>query len=164
VLKLAGKPRPDAGIIAGQTVKGPPGTYYVEWREDRKRRQRPDSTLWSSSLFAVIFCRKRVDVRAKLRITVATDTAPSYTNSMTGMIASRSALTVRLFDQKQNIRLCQYLYEGWLGAKRRRNRSRQRVIEPIVNRISTVKSASRQQPTDYEKLVSGYELLQPDLS
>jgi integrase/recombinase XerD len=41
VLKIAGKPRPEAVIIDGETVKGTTGTYYVEWREDGKRIQRP---------------------------------------------------------------------------------------------------------------------------
>src|ERR1035441_8391462 len=41
VLKIGGKPRPEAVLIDGETVKGTTGTYYLEWREEGKRIQRP---------------------------------------------------------------------------------------------------------------------------
>src|SRR5271163_818625 len=41
VLKVDGKPRPEAVIIGGETVRGTTGKFYVEWREDGKRIQRP---------------------------------------------------------------------------------------------------------------------------
>jgi integrase len=41
VLKINGKPRPEAVNIGGKTVKGTTGTYYVEWREHGKRVQKP---------------------------------------------------------------------------------------------------------------------------
>jgi integrase/recombinase XerD len=41
VLKVGGKPRPEAVIIGGETVKGTTGKFYVEWREGGKRIQRP---------------------------------------------------------------------------------------------------------------------------
>jgi hypothetical protein len=41
VLKIAGKPRPEAAIVGGETVKGIAEKFYIEWREDGKRIQRP---------------------------------------------------------------------------------------------------------------------------
>ena len=40
VLKVSGKPRSEAVLIAGQPVKGTAGTFYIEWY-DRKRVQKP---------------------------------------------------------------------------------------------------------------------------
>jgi integrase/recombinase XerD len=41
VLKVNGKPRPDVVLIGGQSVKGTTGTFYLEWRQDGKRKQKP---------------------------------------------------------------------------------------------------------------------------
>jgi len=41
VLKVKGRPRPDAVIIKGRAVRGTSGTFYLEWRDNGKRVQRP---------------------------------------------------------------------------------------------------------------------------
>lgn len=41
VLKIDGEPRPAVVLIDGQPVKGTPGTFYLDWREDGKRIQKP---------------------------------------------------------------------------------------------------------------------------
>lgn len=40
VLKVRGEPRPEA-VIMGETVKRTTGKFYIGWREDGKRIQRP---------------------------------------------------------------------------------------------------------------------------
>ncbi len=44
VLKVDGKPRPGTVVIAGKNRTGTEGTYYIEWREAGKRRQKPVGT------------------------------------------------------------------------------------------------------------------------
>ena len=41
VLKVNGKPRPDAVLIGGEAGKGISGTFCLEWRDEGKRIQRP---------------------------------------------------------------------------------------------------------------------------
>ena len=41
VLKVNGKPRPEAVLIDGTPVKGTSGTFYLEYRQDGARIQRP---------------------------------------------------------------------------------------------------------------------------
>jgi integrase/recombinase XerD len=41
VLKVDGKPRPEAVLIDGTTVKGTSGKFYLEYRQEGKRIQRP---------------------------------------------------------------------------------------------------------------------------
>jgi integrase/recombinase XerD len=41
VLKIDSEPRPSVVLIDGQPVKGSSGTFYLEWREDGKRVQKP---------------------------------------------------------------------------------------------------------------------------
>ena len=44
VLKVNGKPRPEVVIIAGQNATGTTGTFYIEYRQDGKRIQKPCGT------------------------------------------------------------------------------------------------------------------------
>lgn len=44
VLKINARPRPETVIVGGQAVQGTTGTYYVEWRENGKRVQKPVGT------------------------------------------------------------------------------------------------------------------------
>ena len=37
VLKVKGRPRPDAVLIDGKAVRATSGTFYLEWRENGKR-------------------------------------------------------------------------------------------------------------------------------
>ena len=41
VLKVNGTPKPATVLIGGKPVQGTEGTFYVEWRENGKRRQEP---------------------------------------------------------------------------------------------------------------------------
>jgi integrase/recombinase XerD len=41
VVKVKGRPRPDAVMIGGEAVRGTTGTFYLEWRENGKRVQKP---------------------------------------------------------------------------------------------------------------------------
>ncbi len=41
VLKISGRSRPEAVVIGSATVRGTAGTFYVEWRENGKRIQKP---------------------------------------------------------------------------------------------------------------------------
>ncbi|HKR27774.1 MAG TPA: hypothetical protein VJS11_09965 [Acidobacteriaceae bacterium] len=41
VLRVGGKPRPETVLIAGEAVRSTAGTFYIEWRENGRRIQKP---------------------------------------------------------------------------------------------------------------------------
>jgi hypothetical protein len=44
VLKVGGRPKPELVIIEGKPRRGTAGAFYLDWREDGKRRTRPVGT------------------------------------------------------------------------------------------------------------------------
>ena len=44
VLKVDGRPKPELVLVDGQPRRGTSGTFYLDWREDGKRRTRPVGT------------------------------------------------------------------------------------------------------------------------
>ena len=52
VRKVNGKPRPDAVMIEGKAVKGTASTFYLEWRAEGKRVQKPCGSSFREALDA----------------------------------------------------------------------------------------------------------------
>ncbi len=44
VVRMNGKPRPELVLIGGKPERSKGGTFYLEWREDGKRKTRPVGT------------------------------------------------------------------------------------------------------------------------
>ena len=52
VVKVNGKPRPQLVLIGGKPERSKGGTFYLEWREDGKRKTRPVGTTSREALNA----------------------------------------------------------------------------------------------------------------
>jgi|SRR5579884_199260 len=53
VARAGGKYVPDRVVIHGKTIKAPEGSYYLEWWEVLKRRQRAVGANWRHAMDAV---------------------------------------------------------------------------------------------------------------